>query len=254
MLMRLDCVEAYLRREQNRREKASVRRSADCVLLSIDQSIEFLRGQRKSLRKLIDSFIESSPTLSENVACLRTIHAVGEKTANRMAAVLGANTFVSAKEAAAFLGLVPESGVSVKGRAHLPRAGNPRVRASLYMAAVVAKKVNPEIKALYERLSAQGKPKMSALGACMRKLVHLCFGYLSLARTMRRPRSGTLQALDFQDGIYVRMHKGWMYLCSVLDWYSRKVLAWRLSNTMDVDFCVQALYKSRLPAGTLLRS
>lgn len=181
MLMRLDCIEADLRREQNRREQAAVRGSADCVLLSIDQCIEFLQGQRKSLRKLIEGFIEASPALSESVARLRTIPAIGEKTANRMAAVLGANAFVSAKEAAAFLGLVPvksESGVSVKGRFHLSKAGNPRVRASLYMAAVVAKKINPEVKDLYERLCAQGKSKMSALGACMRKLVHLCFGVL----------------------------------------------------------------------------
>lgn len=124
------------------------------------------------------------------MARLWTIPAVGEKTANRMAAVLGANTFASAKEAAAFLGLVPvkvESGVSVKGRAHLSKAENPRVRASLYMAAVVAKKGNPEIKALYERLCAQGKPRMSALGACMRKLVHLCFGVLKSGKDYAPP-------------------------------------------------------------------
>jgi transposase len=190
MLMRLDCVEADLRREQNRREQASVRCSAECVLFSIDQCIEFLQGQRQSLRKLIDSLIESSPALSESVARLRSIPAVGEKTANRMAAILGANTFVSAKEAAAFLGLVPvkmESGVSVKGRAHLSKAGNPRVRASLYMTAVVAKKINPEIKELYERLCAQGKSKMSALGACMRKLVHLCFGVLKSGKDYAPP-------------------------------------------------------------------
>ena len=190
MLMRLDCIEADLRREQNRREQAAARCSADCVLLSIDQCIEFLQGQRKSLRKLIDHFIQSSPALSESVARLRTIPAVGEKTANRMAAILGANTFVSAKEAAAFLSLVPvksESGVSVKGRSHLSKAGNPRVRASLYMAAVVAKKINPEVKDLYERLCAAGKSKMSALGACMRKLVHLCFGVLKSGKDYAPP-------------------------------------------------------------------
>ena len=38
------------------------------------------------------------------------------------------------------------------------------------------------------------------------------------------------------DITYVRIHKGWVYLCAVVDWYSRKVLAWRLSNTMDVQF------------------
>ena len=39
------------------------------------------------------------------------------------------------------------------------------------------------------------------------------------------------------DITYVRMHKGWIYLCAVLDWYSRKVLAWRLSNTLTAGPC-----------------
>jgi transposase len=181
MLMRLDCLEADPRREQNRREQVAVRGSTGCVLTSIDQSINFLQEQCKPMRKMIDAHIAASTQLTDSIDRLRTIPAVGEKTAKRMAAVLGANAFTSAKEAAAFLGLVPiksESGTSVKGRAHLSKAGNPRVRASLYMAAVVAKKVNPEIKALYDRLCLQGKSKMSALGACMRKLVHLCFGVM----------------------------------------------------------------------------
>ena len=37
------------------------------------------------------------------------------------------------------------------------------------------------------------------------------------------------------------MQKGFLYLVAVIDWYSRKVLSWRLSNTMDSDFCVEAL-------------
>ena len=50
------------------------------------------------------------------------------------------------------------------------------MRATLFMAAVVASRYNPDVKALYERLLAKGKSKMSALGAAMRKLVQLCFG------------------------------------------------------------------------------
>jgi len=46
------------------------------------------------------------------------------------------------------------------------------------MAAIVATRYNPHIKAVYERLFARGKSKMSAPGASMRKLVHLCFGIL----------------------------------------------------------------------------
>ena len=37
------------------------------------------------------------------------------------------------------------------------------------------------------------------------------------------------------------MRRGFLYLVAVMDWFSRKVLAWRLSNTMDADFCVAAL-------------
>ena len=37
------------------------------------------------------------------------------------------------------------------------------------------------------------------------------------------------------------MEKGLGYLVAIIDWHSRKVLSWRLSNTMDADFCIQAL-------------
>jgi len=43
------------------------------------------------------------------------------------------------------------------------------------------------------------------------------------------------------DITYIPMAKGWVYLTVVLDWYSRKVLAWRLSISMDVDFCIEAV-------------
>jgi putative transposase len=52
------------------------------------------------------------------------------------------------------------------------------------------------------------------------------------------------------DITYVRMHKGWLYLCAVVDWYSRKVLAWRLSNTMDVEFCMEAVQEAMTRWGT----
>jgi transposase len=91
------------------------------------------------------------------------------------------HAFHSAEQLAAYLGLVPverQSGSSLMGRTRLSKAGPARVRAVLYMAAVVATRRNPHVKALYERLLARGKSKMSALGAAMRKLVHLCFGVI----------------------------------------------------------------------------
>ena len=42
----------------------------------------------------------------------------------------------------------------------------------------------------------------------------------------------------------IPMRQGFMYLVAVMDWYSRKVLSWRLSNTMDTSFCVDALQEA----------
>ena len=43
------------------------------------------------------------------------------------------------------------------------------------------------------------------------------------------------------DITYIPMRRGFLYLVAIMDWFSRKVLAWRLSNSMDADFCVEAL-------------
>ena len=43
------------------------------------------------------------------------------------------------------------------------------------------------------------------------------------------------------DITYVAMEKGFAYLTVIMDWHSRKVLSWHLSNTMESDFCVDAL-------------
>jgi putative transposase len=41
--------------------------------------------------------------------------------------------------------------------------------------------------------------------------------------------------------VYIPMRRGFLYLVAIMDWFSRKVLSWRLSNSMDADFCVDAL-------------
>ena len=46
------------------------------------------------------------------------------------------------------------------------------------------------------------------------------------------------------DITYLPMARGFLYLVAIMDWHSRKVLAWRLSNTLDADFCVEALQEA----------
>jgi len=43
------------------------------------------------------------------------------------------------------------------------------------------------------------------------------------------------------DITYIPMRRGFLYLVAIMDWATRKVLAWRLSNTMEADFCIEAL-------------
>ncbi len=46
------------------------------------------------------------------------------------------------------------------------------------------------------------------------------------------------------DITYIPMHKGFMYLFAIIDWHSRKIIAWEVSNTLDVDFCLTCLKRA----------
>ncbi len=52
------------------------------------------------------------------------------------------------------------------------------------------------------------------------------------------------------DITYIRMGRGFLYLTAIMDWHSRRVLAWRLSNTLDTRFCLEALHEAVKSTGT----
>jgi len=62
--------------------------------------------------------------------------------------------------------------------------------------------------------------------------------YPYLLRDLTIKRSNQVWCADIT---YIPMRKGFLYLVAIMDWYSRKVLSWRLSNSLDADFCVCAL-------------
>jgi putative transposase len=65
---------------------------------------------------------------------------------------------------------------------------------------------------------------------------HKIYPYLLRGLTIDRPNQ--VWATDLT---YIPMAKGFVYVVAIMDWYSRKVLAWRVSNSMDADPCVEAL-------------
>lgn len=181
LIARYEAVKQDIQRELNRLEKAQITRASDAVVTSIETMHRQLEAERVRLQSLIDAHIDQYPSLKQDRALLESIPGVGPIIAQQMVAVIRSRDFTAASQCAAFLGLVPvhhESGTSVRGRPHLSKTGDARVRAKLYMAAIVAKRWNPDIKRQYERLLRNGKSKMSAIGAAMRKLVQICFGVL----------------------------------------------------------------------------
>jgi len=68
---------------------------------------------------------------------------------------------------------------------------------------------------------------------------HKVFPYLLKGLAITKPNQ-----VWSTDITYVRLQGGFAYLTAVIDWYSRYVLSWRLSNTMDMDFCVEALMQA----------
>ena len=192
LLSRRDAIAQDLQRERNRLEKTEAAELPPLIHESILDTIAFLGQQLTKLQLNVDQHIDSYPRLKQDRDLLTSIPAVGIQVGNHMLAVLHNHPFHSAEQFAAYLGLVPverQSGSSIKGRPRLSKTGPAHIRAKLYMAAIVATRHNPHLKVLYQRLQANGKSKMSALGAVMRKLAHLCFGVLK-TRTPYQPDYG----------------------------------------------------------------
>ena len=178
LIARLSALEADLQRENNRLEKAEFSRASERVIESLTLMIQRLSDEKKRLEDDIDDHIDRHPQLKKDRDLMESIPGVGVVLSRVMLSILHSRSFTNASQLSAYLGLIPriqESG-QWKGRSRLTKQGSPKIRAKLYMPAVVSIQYNPDIKAQYERLLKNGKSKMQAIGAAMRKLVQICFG------------------------------------------------------------------------------
>ncbi len=152
------------------------------ILVEEERILQEILASIKRLEKAIETHIDQHPNLKEDVKLAETIKGVGLKTAYMFVSLMSGGTrFGSAREAAAYVGLSVrerKSGTSVRGMSHLSKRGDSTIRKSLYWPAITAARCNADVKALYTRLLAKGKAKMVAIGAAMRKLVHIAFGVL----------------------------------------------------------------------------
>jgi len=189
MSRRLSALEKDFRRENNRLEASETSGVSQRVIKSLSDVIVVLGIEIKSLKHDIDHHINSNPTLKKNKELLKTINGIGDVMARELVYLFAAKDFNTAKQVAAYVGLIPklnESG-TFKGRTTLSKSGPSRIRAKLFLAAVTATKHNPDVRAQNDRLIRAGKTKIQALGAAMRKLIQICFGVVK-NRTEYRPQ------------------------------------------------------------------
>lgn len=149
---------------------------------SIARVIKLLSREADRVQAEAEALVAAAPSLAADRDLLESVKGIGRQTATTVLAELPpVHQLPSAESAAAYCGLAPSeftSGKSVRKHTRLSKAGNARLRTALYLPTLSAIRSNPVLKGFFERLVAAGKPRMQAVGACMRKLVMLCYGVL----------------------------------------------------------------------------
>ena len=181
LVRRLDALQGMKTQETNRLEAGPV---VAAVRASIETIIATLAAEITAVQRQIRTHLDQHPGLRAQRDLLTSIPGIGEATAAVLIAELFDKRYKSAREAAAFAGVVPrvcESG-TLKAHGRLVKIGPGRLRKALYFPALAALRFNPTLRAMQARLRAAGKPKMVIVGAAMRKLIHLAFGVLKTQR------------------------------------------------------------------------
>ena len=140
-----------------------MRRSLNIILKALDRELA-------RVDKEMQAFIGEHH--AELAALLDGVKGVGKATISTLLAEVPELGKLSGREVSALVGVAPinrDSG-TMRGKRTI-FGGRPSVRKVLFMAALVASRYNPVIKAFYQRLLAAGKPKKLALTACARKLL-----------------------------------------------------------------------------------
>jgi len=153
-------------------EKNRLGTAISAVHPRIEAHIAWLEQELNDLDEGLRQTLRRSPVWREKDDLLRTVPGVGEQVPLTLLAYLPELGTLDRRQIAALVGVAPfnrDSG-TLRGKRAV-WGGRARVRAILYMGAMVASRHNPVIRDFYQKLLAAGKPKKVALVACMRKLL-----------------------------------------------------------------------------------
>jgi len=182
LVRRLD---ALISMQTDERNRAAAGALPAAVEQSITAVLQHLAAQIAAVRAQIRQHIDQHPDLRTQRDLLTSIPGIGEGTAALLLAERFNKSYRSARQAAAFAGVVPrvhDSG-TLAGRRVMCKVGPGRLRKGLYFPAMAAIRHNPSLQPLVRRLRAAGKAPLLIIGAIMRKLIHLAFGVLKSGRS-----------------------------------------------------------------------
>jgi transposase len=160
------------------------------VRARIEAHLAWLERELTELDDDLGRRLRESPLWREREDLLRSVPGVGPVVATTLVAELPELGQLDRKRIAALVGLAPlarDSGTS-RGK-RLVWGGRGRVRAALYMAALVATRHNPTIRTFYARLLKAGKAKKVALTACMHKLLLILNAIVRANAPWRQPET-----------------------------------------------------------------
>jgi transposase len=154
---------------KSQREHVTIR----SVQASIDRTIKHLCREIEKIEAEIQTLIDKDPSLKARQEKLLSITGIGPRVSRVLVSELPELGQIGRRQIAALVGVAPfndDSG-SHQGRRHI-QGGRATVRAAVYMSTLVAIRHDPIVKARYDHLRSNGKPKKVAIVACMRTMLN----------------------------------------------------------------------------------
>jgi len=168
LISRLEDLKDMLRKENNRKEHFQDKAAKH----SLSSSINFLKKQIEEIEVEIKQRIDKDKELKDKAKAINSVKAIGNKTTMILLAALPELGKANRNEIAALAGVAPyanDSGITNKRRR--TSSGRPFVKKTLFMCALVAIVHNHQLKTFYQKLVSNGKQKLVAIVAVMRKLL-----------------------------------------------------------------------------------
>ena len=155
--------------------------ASETVRQHLEDHLEYLHRQIDRVIDQLNEHIDQNPDLRQKRDLLKTIPGISDRTGSRwLAEIRDITAFETVGQLVAYVGLNPKHRQSGKYKGHvkISKMGNATLRAALFMPARSAKRHNPLVQNLVQRMTAEGHCANAITVAVMRKLLHYVYGIL----------------------------------------------------------------------------